>query len=447
MDAASQDMNELLRLHDAQLRGRMPPRLAPVGSVVEQDGPVVRTHYGTHGTVDHRELTGVDLADLIRRQQSAFARRQEPVEWQVYSHDANAPLLIRALREEGFTPGWERAVLVVGITDLPGPVPAPPGHQLRHLGHGERLAREQIRDLAAVAGPHRRPFTEVEADGRQLHWDVNIPVLERDGRVVGAGWAEFVDGTEFVAIGGMTGLHAELVPMWAAWVRNGPSRYLGWQPPDIRFIVAEADGALRRELLEAGFRVLTSVRSYHWAPPTPPARNRPVRMLFDDPEHDAVWNRFEERFAFKPSMSVFPGIAEPPASVTWHLAAVTDAPDGGAVDELQAVIKRGLRACASPGEALYWLDWQHQGYRFDPHRAGAYGQPRWPGSAYPDGDYYLYVTRDVRLGTFGHPWEDSLCVFGDDLLAEVEDRLTALLGTVLRRGGRNVGNIWTFGPV
>jgi hypothetical protein len=43
-------------------------------------------------------------------------------------------------------------------------------------------------------------------------------------------------------------------------------------------------------------------------------------------------------------------------------------------------------------------------------------------------------------------WEESLCVSGDDLLAEVADELTDLLGTVVRRGGRNQGNIWTFGP-
>ncbi|GIH23887.1 hypothetical protein Aph01nite_21970 [Acrocarpospora phusangensis] len=108
--------------------------------------------------------------------------------------------------------------------------------------------------------------------------------------------------------------------------------------------------------------------------------------------------------------------------------------------------KRGLLACAVPGEPLYWLNRYHAGSRFDPLRVGGPGQPRWPGRAYPDGDYYVYLTSDLRLGTFGHPWEESLCVFGRDLLTEVEDDLTDLLGTVLRRGGRNIGNIWFFGP-
>jgi hypothetical protein len=66
-------------------------------------------------------------------------------------------------------------------------------------------------------------------------------------------------------------------------------------------------------------------------------------------------------------------------------------------------------------------------------------RPAWPGTAYPDGDYYLYVPADLRMGTFGHPWERTLCVFGDRLLGEVEEEITALLGAVLRRGGRSAG--------
>ncbi|MFC9086772.1 DUF2716 domain-containing protein [Nocardiopsis dassonvillei] len=55
-------------------------------------------------------------------------------------------------------------------------------------------------------------------------------------------------------------------------------------------------------------------------------------------------------------------------------------------------------------------------------------------------------TRDLRTGTFGHPWENTLCVFGRDLLDRVENGLTALLGEPTRRDGRNTGRVWTFGP-
>ncbi|MFF1875202.1 hypothetical protein [Kitasatospora herbaricolor] len=72
------------------LRGQVPVWY-PVGVVIEADGPVVRRHYGTHGTAEHAALLpGTDTAALVRRQQEAFADRGEPVEWKVYGHGAAA---------------------------------------------------------------------------------------------------------------------------------------------------------------------------------------------------------------------------------------------------------------------------------------------------------------------------------------------------------------------
>ena len=80
-------------------------------------------------------------------------------------------------------------------------------------------------------------------------------------------------------------------------------------------------------------------------------------------------------------------------------------------------------------EATGGLDWHHVGYRFDPARVGGTG-PRWPGAVFPGGDYYIHLTRDLRLGTFGHPWEET--VFGD-LLTLIDAELTAALGPPIRR--------------
>lgn len=157
-----------------------------------------------------------------------------------------------------------------------------------------------------------------------------------------------------------------------------------------------------------------------------------MEVLTDDTER-RLWDRLTAEFGFRPSVETFPALTEPPASVTWRLGAIRSL-DDAAVEELQAVIERGLLACVPAGEPLHWLDWQHIGYRFDPGRVGGGGQPRWPGGVFPDGDYYLYVTSDLRLGTFGHPWEQTLCVFGAELLAQVEGDLTDLLGDPLRRG-------------
>jgi hypothetical protein len=47
----------------------------------------------------------------------------------------------------------------------------------------------------------------------------------------------------------------------------------------------------------------------------------------------------------------------------------------------------------------------------------------------PDGDYCMHMTRDLRWGTFGHPWQQSLTIWGCDLVgtlgADLASRLLA----------------------
>ncbi|MGV9363822.1 DUF2716 domain-containing protein [Amycolatopsis sp. NPDC003731] len=197
--------------------------------------------------------------------------------------------------------------------------------------------------------------------------------------------------------------------------------------PEVRFLLAEAAGALRSAFEAAGMREVTTVTRHHLAAPGEPARTRPVRRLFSEPEYDELWARFSARFAFRPGMREFPGITEPPGSATWHVGDLTDPQ----LDALEDIVHKGLRAAVEPGEELYSLDWQHVGYRFDPARVGGAG-PRRPGAVFPDGDYALYLTRDLRLGTFGHPWEETVCVFGD-LRPRIDAELTAAIGEPVRR--------------
>jgi hypothetical protein len=145
-------------------------------------------------------------------------------------------------------------------------------------------------------------------------------------------------------------------------------------------------------------------------------------------EYDDLVNRFKRRFAFNASMRQFPGVTEPEESITW--SNVLDA-----ADEVGPAVRRALTACVQPGELVFFADPYHQGSAADLHRVGGPGQPRWNASAIADGDYAINAPYDLRFGTFGHPWEDSLCVWGVDLLAEVSDELDALLPR-LRTGGK-----------
>ncbi|MBM7168682.1 DUF2716 domain-containing protein [Streptomyces sp. G44] len=157
-------------------------------------------------------------------------------------------------------------------------------------------------------------------------------------------------------------------------------------------------------------------------------------------EYRRVWDRFYEDFRFRPSMSPFkwPAIEEPVASVTWSLSALDDDPDDERLDRLVAEIKQGLSSCAGPAGTLFALDWQHTSYRFAPRETGGPGQPAWPLSPYPDGDYLIFLAEDFRFGSFGHPWEESLCLFGANLLGIAATQVDEILGPPIRESGRAV---------
>ncbi|MFI5490500.1 DUF2716 domain-containing protein [Micromonospora echinaurantiaca] len=167
---------------------------------------------------------------------------------------------------------------------------------------------------------------------------------------------------------------------------------------------------------------------------------RAYRELTGDEK--VVWDRFDALFDFRPSMHRYPAITEPTPSVTWSLNGLEDDPGYARLDRLVEVIHTGFTALAGAGSILR-LDWQHPSYRVWPSLVGPEnidppGQPGWPVSPYPDGDYYIYLAEDFRFGTFGHPWEPSLCVFGGDLLDLVEVDLHDILGKVMRRDGQRV---------
>ncbi|WP_198347940.1 DUF2716 domain-containing protein [Plantactinospora sp. KBS50] len=92
---------------------------------------------------------------------------------------------------------------------------------------------------------------------------------------------------------------------------------------------------------------------------------RAYRELTGDEK--AVWDRVNAVFDFRPSMHRVPAITEP---------------------------ARAWPSLVGPEN-------------IDPP-----GRPGWPLSPYPDGDYSIYLAEGFRFGTFGHPWELSLCVFG-----------------------------------
>jgi hypothetical protein len=138
-------------------------------------------------------------------------------------------------------------------------------------------------------------------------------------------------------------------------------------------------------------------------------------------EERTIWDEFDRRFLFSPSGGgPEKSIDEPAPSVTFDLRGIWDATRPGhsdaAIAAIDALARRAFLAEFGEEVELLVLDWQHQGYRLRPAETVAApiapdGFPLIP-TVVPDGDYYIYATPNLAEGTFGHPWEKSLCVFG-----------------------------------
>jgi hypothetical protein len=121
---------------------------------------------------------------------------------------------------------------------------------------------------------------------------------------------------------------------------------------------------------------------------------------------------------------------EPSQSVTFDLSPVFS----GSQAEF-AVGRRAINALAlvamirtvAVTERLLVLDWQHPSYWFWPHRQAVSDDGQWPVEVFPNGDYCIFLTEDMTAGTFGHPWEETLCVFGERFVSTLVPMLASWL--------------------
>lgn len=161
-------------------------------------------------------------------------------------------------------------------------------------------------------------------------------------------------------------------------------------------------------------------------------------------EYQRVWDEFDSRFDFQPSTrpETWPAIKEPTPSVTYDLSTViTEENLARAEVAFGKVLLRGLQGSTSSGESVYALDWQHAGYEFTPSlETPPSGLWDWPVPALPNGDYYIFLARDLKWGVFGHPWEETWCVFGAPILESLTAPAEFDVRTIRRDGTPALGN-------
>jgi hypothetical protein len=154
-------------------------------------------------------------------------------------------------------------------------------------------------------------------------------------------------------------------------------------------------------------------------------------------DYDRVWDSFGSMYSFKPSFDGERAIEEPLGSITFGLVSqVVNRWPTWTVHAVNALVVAGMTELLERDEPLIVLDWQHPAYHFWPQRTGLYDQEgAFPHGVFPwpDGDYYAFLSADMTQGTFGHPWAETICVFGDRLTPLLSPHLELLLPVVRRR--------------
>lgn len=148
-------------------------------------------------------------------------------------------------------------------------------------------------------------------------------------------------------------------------------------------------------------------------------------------DYDQAWAPFEARFAFKANFHerVMPAITLPPRCLVIDLASVF-AHEGPRFAAGEAAINAAaLRAFVwlAGSQALTALDWQHTSYRYSPAEHAVAELTYWPIPIFPNGDYYVHFAPGVTWGTFGHPWQESLTLWGDELIESLGAELLTWL--------------------
>ncbi len=130
-------------------------------------------------------------------------------------------------------------------------------------------------------------------------------------------------------------------------------------------------------------------------------------------DYEDFWGPFGKRFKFRPREH--PGIDEPTTSVTVDLAPIfagTPAEFAAGESAVNALALTAMTRVFAATDRLVALDWQHTSWWFRPDLHAIADDQQWLIPVFPDGDYHVFLAEDMSTGTFGHPWEQTLCVWG-----------------------------------
>lgn len=147
-------------------------------------------------------------------------------------------------------------------------------------------------------------------------------------------------------------------------------------------------------------------------------------------DREKVWDWIYRELSFKPSVRPldWPSISTQKRYFKFKIDSLwgPDYSEQAHSNFIQQAIDAFIEI-TTPDEEIYALDWQHECYYFDPRRLSVNymrddGSSNTKISFIPDGDYYIFLTKDFENIWFGHPWEKTITVIGDRLIGAVKSK-------------------------
>ncbi len=152
-------------------------------------------------------------------------------------------------------------------------------------------------------------------------------------------------------------------------------------------------------------------------------------------DYKKIWGWFYKEFSFNPSTSLeeWPSIRTIKPNIKIDITNLWGNNYNEIIwdDFLQKAIEAFIQI-TNPEEKIFALDWHHECFYINPRELTPAilndDESSIPIISFiPDGDYYIFITKDFENVWFGHPWEKTVTIIGSKLINAFNNNLPLLV--------------------
>ncbi|MFW5428250.1 DUF2716 domain-containing protein [Bacillus pumilus] len=135
-----------------------------------------------------------------------------------------------------------------------------------------------------------------------------------------------------------------------------------------------------------------------------------------------VWETLYRDFKFNPSISRFPSFHVPSPYITYDISVYFE--DPSLLHAEEDLEEKALLAFQE--HECYWITPYGS---FEKDEIGEWRVP-----VLPNGDYDFFLSKEMHRGLLGHPWEQSITIFGEGLIDSFTRHHPILFQCKIREG-------------